>query len=161
MVLAQETPRAAPELAIHLADGSPARLSQYRGTVVVLALLSTQCPHCQAFASKELSEIHRDYGSKGAQVLAVVFDQDAKSRLQSFNEKYVRGFPAGYAEEKPVLAWLRQPADQGFLIPIVAFIDRKGIIQGQYFGDDIFFEKADANIRKKLDGLLVGRGGKP
>jgi hypothetical protein len=33
-------------------------------------------------------------------------------------------------------------ADQGFLIPIVAFVSRKGVIQGQYFGDNVFFHKA-------------------
>jgi peroxiredoxin len=163
LVFPQDTqkPRAAPELAIHLADGSETRLSKYRGKVVVLALLSTQCPHCQAFAAKELSAIQKDYAPRGVQVLATVFDKDAKSRLQSFSEKYVHGFPVGYAEEKPVLEWLRQPADQGFLIPIVAFISRKGMIQGQYFGDDVFFAQPDANIRKKLDGMLAGAGGRP
>jgi hypothetical protein len=138
-------------LAIHMPDGSQTSLGKYRGKVVMLALLDTQCPHCQAFADKELSVIQKDYGPKGVQVLAVVFDDGAKSRMASFKEKFVHGFPIGYSDERPVLAWLKQPAGQGFLIPIIAFISRNGAIQGQYFGDDIFFERADANIRKKLD----------
>jgi peroxiredoxin len=155
VLLSQNNPRVAPELTIHLPEGAQTSLGKYRGKVVLLALLDTQCPHCQAFADKELGSIQKDYGTKGVQVLAVVFDAGAKSRLQSFKEKFVHGFPIGYSEEKPVLAWLKQPADQGFLIPIVAFISRRGVIQGQYFGDDIFFAKADANIRKKLDGMLL------
>src|ERR1041385_1118668 len=114
LLFSQETPRGAPEPTIHLPDGSQTQLGKYRGKVVLLALLDSQCPHCQAFADKELSAIQKDFGPGGVQVLAVVFDNQAKSRLQSFTEKYVHGFPIGYAEEKPALAWLKQSIDQGF-----------------------------------------------
>jgi thiol-disulfide isomerase/thioredoxin len=68
----------APELAIHQAAGPDLKLSAYRGKVVLLALLNTGCTHCQHFA-EELGGIQKDYGPKGVQVLAAVFDKDAKT----------------------------------------------------------------------------------
>ena len=150
---AQQAPRLAPELTIHMADGSNQLLSSYKGRVVLLAMMQTGCPHCQHFA-QQLSMYQQEYGPKGVQVLGVVFDTGAKPGLANFRDQFVRGFPVGYSDEATVLNWLKQPAEQGYFVPIVAFINRRGMIESQHLGDDILFQDPDSNIRHKLDVLL-------
>jgi thiol-disulfide isomerase/thioredoxin len=149
----QPAPRRAPDFTIQQVGAPDLKLRTYRGKVVVLALLNTGCPHCQHFA-QQLAHYQTEYGPKGVQVLAVVFDREARDGLTTFRDRYVKGFPVGYSDEATVMNWLEQPVDQGYFVPIVAFIDRAGMIQGQYMGDDDFFQDPDGNIRRKLDRLV-------
>lgn len=151
----QPAGRPAPEFAIHMADGTTKLLSSFKGKVVVFAMMQTGCPHCQHFA-QQLGIYQQEYGPKGVQVVGVVFDAGAKAGLANFTNQFVRGFPVGYSDENTVMAWLKQPLDQGYFVPIVAFISRKGIIESQHLGDDILFQDPDAAIRHKLD-LLIKR----
>lgn len=145
--------RPAPDLAIHMASGPDTHLSAYKGKVVLLALLNTGCPHCQHFA-QELAVFEREYGPKGVQVVAVVFDKNARQGLEDFRRKFVNGFPLGWSDEGTVMNWLAQPLDQGYFVPIVAFINRRGQIVSQHQGDDILFQDPEGNIRHKLDLIL-------
>ena len=149
----QQTPRPAPEFVIHRVGAPDLKLSAYKGKVVVLALLNTGCTHCQHFA-QQLAVYQKEYGSKGVQVLAAVFDKDAKAGLATFRDKYVQGFPIGYSDEATVMSWLTQPTEQGYFVPIVVFINRRGVIESQHLGDDNLFQDPDANIRHKLDRML-------
>jgi peroxiredoxin len=154
--LCQQGPRRAPEFVVHRAGAPDLKLSAYRGKVVVLAFLNTGCSHCQHFA-QELAEYQKDYGAKGVQVLSVVFDKEAKGQLANFRDKYVKGFPVGYSDEATVMEWLGQPLEQGYFVPIVAFIDRRGMVVSQHMGDDNLFQDPDANIRHMLQRLLTAR----
>jgi len=149
----QQTPRPAPEFAIHRVGAPDLKLSSYKGKVVILALLNTGCTHCQHFA-QQLAIYQKEYGPKGLQVLAAVFDKDAKAGLAAFRDKYVQGFPVGYSDEDTVMKWLTQPVEQGYFVPIVVFINRRGVIESQHLGDDNLFQDPDANIRHKLDRML-------
>jgi thiol-disulfide isomerase/thioredoxin len=151
--VAQQTPRPAPEFRFHMAQGPDTLLSSFRGKIVVVAFLNTGCTHCQHFA-QELSQFQKEYGSRGVQVVAAVFDNGAKDGLQRFNNQFVRGFPIGYSDEKTVLSWLQQPVEEGYFVPIVAFVNRRGTIESQHLGDDNLFQDPDANIRHKLDLML-------
>jgi thiol-disulfide isomerase/thioredoxin len=148
-----DKPRPAPEFTVHMADGSKTLLSSFKGRIVLLALLNTGCTHCQHF-SLELGQLQKEYGPKGVQVLAAVFDNGAKAGLQSFKDQFVKGFPIGYSDEATVMAWLQQPVEQGYFVPIVAFINRRGVIESQHLGDDMLFQDPEANIRHKLDSML-------
>ena len=153
--LCQSAPRRAPEFVIHRPAGADLKLSDYKGKVVVLAFLNTGCSHCQHFA-QELGGLQKDYAPKGVQVLALVFDNGAKVGLAAFRDKFVKGFPIGYSDEATVLKWLQQPPEDGYFVPIVAFINRRGVIESQHMGDDNLFQYPEMNIRKKLD-RMVGR----
>ena len=149
----QQAPRPAPELTIHRVGAPDLKLSAYKGKVVVLALFNTGCPHCQHFA-QQLAMYQKEYGPKGVQVLAAVFDKDAQAGLANFRDKYVQGYPFGYSDEATVMNWLKQPLEQGYFVPIVVFINRRGMIESQHFGDDNLYQDPDANIRSKLAKLL-------
>ena len=153
MAMAQSAPRPAPDLMIHMIGSPDLKLSAYKGKVVLLAFLNTGCTHCQHFAL-ELAGFQKDYGPKGVQVLAVVFDKDAKNGLARFREQFVKGYPIGYSDEATVLEWLKQRPDDGYFVPIVAFVNRRGMIESQHLGDDNLFQDPESNIRKKLDQLL-------
>jgi thiol-disulfide isomerase/thioredoxin len=155
--LSQQGQRRAPPFTIQRVGEPDLKLSAYKGNVVVLAFLNTGCSHCQHFA-QELAQIQKDYAAKKLQVLAVVFDKGAKEGLAAFRDKYVRGFPVGYSDEATVIDWLGTPADQGYFVPILALIDRKGMMEGQYMGDDNLFQDPEANIRRKLDRLVKQPG---
>jgi hypothetical protein len=64
----------------------------------------------------------------------------------------------GYSDEATVLEWLKQPAEQGYFVPIVAFVSRRGVVESQHFGDDMLFQDPDGNIRHKLEILLKQPG---
>ena len=155
--LGQQTPRTAPELVIHRAGAPDLKLSAYKGKVVVLAFLNTGCSHCQHFA-QQLAVYQKEYGPRGVQVLAVVFDKEAKGQLETFRDKYVQGYPVGYSDEATVMNWLTQPVEQGYFVPIVVFINRRGVIESQHLGDDNLFQDPDGNIRANLANLLKAPG---
>ena len=150
LALAQKAPA---DFAFHMADGSTTKLSQYRGKVVVVAFLNTGCSHCQAFA-KQLAMYQQEYGPRGVQVIAAVFDKDAKQGLEKFRTQFVKGYPLGYSDEDTVMKWLDQPIEQGYFVPIVAFVNRRGVLVSKHLGDDNLFQDPDGSIRKKLELLL-------
>jgi hypothetical protein len=39
-------------------------------------------------------------------------------------------------------------------VPILVFIDRKGMIRYQYTGDDPFFQNQEKNVRETIEQLL-------
>ena len=155
----QQVPRPAPEFVIHRTGAADLKLSAYKGKVVILALLNTGCSHCQHFA-EQLAIYQKEYGPKGLQVLAAVFDKDAKTGLATFRDKYVQGYPVGYSDEATVMDWLKQPIEQGYFVPIVVFINRRGVIESQHLGDDSLFQDPDANIRHKIDKMLKAGTGR-
>jgi thiol-disulfide isomerase/thioredoxin len=149
-----QTPRPAPDLAIHVPGQPDLHLTRYKGKVVLLALLSTGCESCQHFALNQLAPLQKQYGPRGLQILAAVFNDEARANFEKFRTQFVRGFPLGYSDEKSVLAWLRQPVEEGYFTPIVAFIDRRGNIASQHLGDDMLFQDPDKSIRLRLETLL-------
>lgn len=148
-------PRKAPEFVFNLQDGKQLLLSSFRGKVVAIAFMFTTCPHCQALCPI-LANIQRDYAAKGVQFIGDVIDDGAKDGLAQFNAGYVRGaFPTGWSTKEAALEFMKHP-DPRFYVPMMAFVDRKGMIQSQYIGDNDFFREQDKNIRAELDKVLAG-----
>jgi thiol-disulfide isomerase/thioredoxin len=153
VAFAQDGPRKAPPLAINMPGGAAKPLSAYRGKVVLLAFLNYGCEHCEKFAG-ELNKITREYKPRGVDVVGVVFEKDAKDHAALFHQRFAQDFPVGWSDETTVMNWLAQPLEQGYFVPIVAFVTRNGIIQTLHMGDDIFFSDPDKNIRLTLDKML-------
>ena len=152
-------PRKAPEFVFNLQDGKQLLLSSFKGKVVAMAFMFTTCPHCQAL-SPILAGIQRDYAAKGVQFIGDVIDPGAKDGLAGFNAGYVHSvFPVGWSTQEAALEFLAHPNPR-YYVPMMVFIDRKGMIQAQYIGDNDFFRDQDRNggqnIRAELDKLLAG-----
>ena len=149
--------RKSPELAISLNNGSQALLSQYRGKVVIVAFILTYCPHCQKTIGI-LSEMQKEYGPRGFQVLASAIEDNAKLAVPDFLKRFNPPFPVGFNNRDTAVEYLQHPSFLRFSMPQVVFVDKLGTIRSQYAGDDPFFAD-DAptqtqNFRSKIEDLL-------
>ena len=77
----------APEFKLKTYDGREIRLSQYRGSYVVLDFWASWCPDCRRDipAMKALYEQFRDYG---VQFIGISFDTDREVWAQTYWGKY-------------------------------------------------------------------------
>ena len=150
--------RPAPEYSVKLITGKQIPLSTYRGKVVALMFVSTDCPHCQDTCSY-MEKVQRQYGPRGLQTLAVAFNPMAIMLVQEFINKTGATFPVGYGERDPVFAFLQRSTTLRTFVPIMVLIDRNGMIRGQYMGDDAIFTldpatKEMLQVRAAIDRLL-------
>ena len=154
-VEAINVPRKSPELAINLNGGKQVLLSQYRGKVVVVAFILTWCPHCQ----KTIGYLAKDqnaYGPRGFQVLASAIEDVAAANVPGFIRQFNPPFPVGFDTLTVAIDYLEHPPMLIPHMPILAFIDRQGIIRAQYEGDDKFLseDRQEKNLADKIEELL-------
>ncbi|HZT28963.1 MAG TPA: TlpA disulfide reductase family protein [Bryobacteraceae bacterium] len=153
--LAATIPRPAPEFVITLPNGKQTLLSQYRGKIVALAFISTTCPHCQRL-TQALTGIQKDYAPRGVQVLETAINQGAAQLVPAFIQQYRTNFPTGYSDWNMVMEFLQISIMSPGYLPKMVFVDRKGVIQAQYAGENPFFadQDQDKNVRAELDKML-------
>ena len=120
-------PRQARELNIVQDSGKIATLSSYRGRVVLLAFISTQCVHCQK-ASAVFEQLRHEYAGK-LQVAEVAFDDGADGA--AFKKRFGLTFPVGTSSSDAAHAFLGIPFGARLGTPQVVAIDRTGIIRAQ------------------------------
>lgn len=147
-------PRPSPEFAIQMTPSGQTLLTQYKGKVVVLMLISTTCPHCQQ-TTKMMSEIQKEYKDRGVQVLAAAFNEMANMLVPDFIKQFEPAFPLGYANRDAVLTYLQHPVMMQLYVPSLVFIDRKGMIRYQHTGEDPFIaQNQEKNVRETIETLL-------
>ena len=150
-----EPARPSPPFSIQRLNEPALPLSRYRGKVVALAFISTTCPHCQALTG-ELNRISRDYALRGVQVLECAFNDDAVQTLPNFLGQFQPAFPVGWNNRAAVMSYLQYSIIDArpLYVPHMVFLDRGGVIRGDYPGESPFFTNAAANIRAELEKLL-------
>jgi thiol-disulfide isomerase/thioredoxin len=129
-------PRKSPEFSI--LESSPTSgpdkqslLSAYRGKVVVLAFVSTECSHCQAF-SQVLTKLHKELGPRGFQPIAVALNPQAKMLTPGFVKTFNIDFPVGYSDSyEPIRSFLGYSTTDRPKIPLIVVIDRMGMIRAE------------------------------
>jgi thiol-disulfide isomerase/thioredoxin len=147
-------PRPAGEFTVHLDNGKQVLLSSYKGKVVLLGFFFTTCSHCQHIAGI-LQTVQKEYAPKGVQVLAGCFDEQAQAQVGQFNEQFVKNvFPVGWDPREAVFQFLKLPLNQNVFVPIITFVDRKGMLQRQYIGDETYLRDPEKNVRATLDEML-------
>ena len=142
----------AADFTINMVDAKPLTLSQYKGHPVVLAFILTSCPHCQN-AVKVLSKLQNEYGPRGLQVLASAIEQDAQLHVRLFVKNFAPPFPVGYntgAEPYTLI----HPSGKVPMMPLLGFIDKKGILRAQHEGEEPFFNDLEQNLRKEIEALF-------
>jgi thiol-disulfide isomerase/thioredoxin len=154
---AADSARLAPPFSIMRIGDPPVKLSQYKGKVVALAFIYTTCPHCQHLTTI-LNQVAKDYASRGVQVLECAFNDDAVQTLPEFLKQFNPQFPVGFGTRASVMSYLQISLldSRPLYVPHMVFIDRAGMIRGDYPGEAPFFQDPDGNVRKELDKMLKG-----
>jgi peroxiredoxin len=156
-LVAANVPRPAPELAFQLASGQPAKLTQWRGKVILLEFLLTTCPHCQR-ASQIMNKLQAEFAARGVQAVGVAINDDSGSLTAAYVKEFALSYPVGWAKREPVIGFLQHPPMVAMMMPQLVFIDRKGVIRAQFPGGDPFFENEEAGMRKWIATLLKESG---
>lgn len=115
-------PRPAPELKI-----GTATLSGWRGHVVLLAFISTECPHCQR-ASGVFEQLSHEFTGK-VQVAEVAFNEGADT--VAFTKKFGLSFPVGAGTTDAAHDFLGISRGERMATPQIVVIDRSGLIRAQ------------------------------
>jgi peroxiredoxin len=156
---AAEAGRPAPPLSFTTPDGKTMNVSDFKGKVLAVEIMSTTCPHCQQGALI-LSKLYRELGAKGFQPLGVAINDDAD--VSSFIRSFGVNFPVGKGMRDQALAFLQHSMMKPFYFPQLVFVDRNGVIQAQYGGTDSFLQtNEEANIRNMVEKLLPQGAAKP
>jgi len=101
-----------------------------------------------------LSGIEKDLGPKGFAVVEAALNENPD--IPGFIQKYNATFPVGTASGLGALEYMQWPPSQRPLVPLMAFIDRAGLIRAQYTGVDTTFfnDDMDKHIREEIEKLL-------
>ena len=146
-------PRKSPEFTIALPSGKQILLSSYRGKVVLLAWVHTNCIYCQALTLK-LNKFEKELGPRGFQALEVAWNDDARQLVPEFVQKFDIKFPVGYSAWNPIMSYMGFSILDRPVTPLVVVIDRKGVIRAQTPADGDSNLQNEAKLRVLLDGLL-------
>jgi peroxiredoxin len=149
-----------PDVPIPQPGGGKIDLKKYRGKALVLALISTECADC-ALTVDLLNKLQEENASQGLQVVVAAGDEHAAAELFFYEKQHRPKYPMGYLDQPSFIkiAGLL-PTDHPF-VPILMFIDPKGIIRVKLKGDDPLMKKRDATIRSTIRELLKEPGIKP
>jgi len=76
--------------------------------------------------------------------------------VPGFVQKYGANFPVGTTSGLGALEYMQWPPSQRPLVPLMAFIDRAGVIRAQFTGVDTAFfgDDLEKNIRTEVEKLL-------
>jgi thiol-disulfide isomerase/thioredoxin len=146
------TPRPLADMSIPVPNGKPISLKSYRGKVLLVAMVSTDCAPCIK-SIEILNNAQKDFGPQGFQVVAAAGDQNAQYMLEPFVQRYRPVFPMGFLNVEQMMK-LGDIGPKGGVAPIFLFIDRKGVVRQQFFGDSPFFKAEETATRKLIQDML-------
>jgi len=150
-------PRKASDIGIQTGTDKYLWLSEQSGKTVVLAFILTTCPHCQ-FTIGLLNKIQKDYADKGVLVMASAIEPMSSLHIPDFQKQFHVQFPVGYNEQSYVTKFLGRAENDPMFMPQLVFVDRSGVIQAQFAGDDAALGKdiQEKTLREALDKTLRG-----
>src|ERR1700687_930303 len=129
------TPRPLADISVPTPEGKNIRLSQYRGKVMVIALISSTCDHC-LISMEMLSKLHKEYGPRGFQAFAVAADDNAAKMVGPLARVRQPGFPLGYLDQNTTMQLCDFKREDHPFVPMYLFVDRKGTVRFQYSGNE-------------------------
>jgi peroxiredoxin len=156
----------APDFELSDQSGAPTRLSSLRGSVVVLAFVTSWCPFSRA-EQPHLKEFADEYARKGVKFLAVdIKETDADYR--TYLSRVAMPFPVlRDASGDVALSYVPAHAFPEFterykvVVTSNLVLDKDGTIRFFALGDLRNFDAAYTKARKVVDELLAAPGPAP
>ena len=139
---AVEVGRAAPDFVLRTLDGGTVRLTDLRGSVVLINFWASWCQPCRA----EMPEIVRAQDSEGTRGLRVVAVdlQEAEGPVREFAQQFGMQFPVAFDRTGEVARTYRVKE-----LPATVFVDRTGVIRTIKYGP-----MTGEYLREQLAGLV-------
>jgi thiol-disulfide isomerase/thioredoxin len=137
-------PTSAPDLVLQGPAGTPVRLSDYRGKVLLVDFWASWCVPCKT-SFPALDAIYREYQPKGLEVLAVNLDEQRRS---------ADAFLAEHPHRVTVLFDPKGVAPEAFGVkgmPTSFLIDKAGTIRFTHTG---YSGNVDVSYRREIAQLL-------
>jgi hypothetical protein len=149
--------RLLPDVPITQADGVKLDLKKFRGKALVIALISTGCGECGETVDF-LVKLQDENRAQGLQVVVAAGDENAAANLHTFELQHRPNFPLGYLDQPSFLKLANLlPIDRP-TVPILMFVDPKGMVRVQLMGNDPLLKKREATIRATIRELLKEPG---
>jgi peroxiredoxin len=109
----------------------------YRGKVLIIDVMKTDCPHCQS-VSKLLERVKARYGDK-VNILSIVNPPDNPKTVSSYIARYKVTSPILFDVGQATAAMLKITAQNpGIDLPTVLIVDAQGIIR-----EDLVYTEAN------------------
>src|SRR5438445_9443144 len=135
-------PRPLGDIQIPTPDSKQINLRQYRGKVMLIALISTSCGDCIKSIGM-LNSLQQDFGKRGFQVVAAAIEDNAAYAIGSFVARYRPSFPVGYLDREAAIKFLDIAPTTRPFVPIMMFVDGRGTVRFQYFGNEAFMKQGE------------------
>ena len=120
--------KTAPDFDLEKFGGGRAKLSDYRGKVVILDFWAIRCPPCR-MEIPNFVDLQQKYGDKRLAILGISLDQNPNRVLPSFVRQYQINYPILLFDGKVDKVY------GGIIgIPTTFVINRKGKIYKRYVG---------------------------
>jgi len=117
----------APDFVLPQLDGTPLRLSSYRGKVVLLDFWATWCDPCRE-ETPHFVELQQQYADRGLQIIGVSMD-DTSDPVRDFYHQFHMNYPVVMGNAKTGEAY------GGVLgLPIIFLLGQDGRIVAKHMG---------------------------
>ena len=147
-------PRRSPEFPITEPSGKQILLSSFKGKVVLIEFLQTNCPHCQR-ASRTISRLHQELGPRGFQPIGIALEPGVTpSMVTGFARQFGVTYPMGYSSPEAVDIYLGRSMLERLMLPQIVVIDREGVIRAQGGPNNDPSLENENYLRNLLDSLL-------
>ena len=136
---------AAPDVAFTLMDGTPSRISQLQGKVVLVSFWATTCPIC----IKEMPQMvatHQKFSGRGFETLAVAMSYDPPVSVINFTE--ARKLPFTVVLDNT--GSMARSFGDVQATPTSVLINKRGEIVERYLGAPDF-----AALQRRVEALLA------
>ena len=132
----------------------------YRGKVILVEVMQTRCPHCQALAG-HIEKVQDKYGDKVA-ILSIVVPPDTAETVKQFMVRFHVRYPILFDCGQAAAALMNAtPANPKVNFPHLFLVDRNGMIREDYDWETGEPTLSGPGLFQSIDKLLAGAPAAP